>query len=86
MLVIAPVWSIEPNLGLPLMMTAILVAILGGLGNIRGSIMASYIVGLLSSSVAFLINPRMMGLATLLMVLTVLIFRPEGIAKSESLW
>ena len=86
MLVIAPVWSIEPNLGLPLMMTAILVAILGGLGNIRGSIMASYIVGFLSSSVAFLINPRMMGLATLITVLTVLIFRPEGIAKSESLW
>ena len=86
MLVIAPVWSIEPSLGLPLMMTAILVAILGGLGNIRGSIMASYIVGFLSSSVAFLINPRMMGLATLIMVFIVLIFRPEGIAKSESLW
>lgn len=86
MLVIAPVWSIEPSLGLPLMMTAILVAILGGLGNIRGSMMASYIVGFLSSSVAFLINPRMMGLATLITVFIVLIFRPEGIAKSESLW
>jgi branched-chain amino acid transport system permease protein len=86
MLVIAPIWSIEPSLGLPLMMTAILVAILGGLGNIRGSMMASYIVGFLSSSVAFLINPRMMGLATLITVFIVLIFRPEGIAKSESLW
>ncbi len=85
-LVIAPVWSIEPSLGLPLMMTSILVAILGGLGNIRGSIMASYIVGFLSSAVAFLINPRMMGLATLITVFIVLIFRPEGIAKSESLW
>jgi branched-chain amino acid transport system permease protein len=85
-LVIAPIWSIEPSLGLPLMMTSILVAILGGLGNIRGSIMASYIVGFLSSAVAFLINPRMMGLATLITVFIVLIFRPEGIAKSESLW
>jgi len=85
-LVIAPIWSIEPSLGLPLMMTSILVAILGGLGNIRGSIMASYIVGFLSSGVAFLINPRMMGLATLITVFIVLIFRPEGIAKSESLW
>ena len=85
-LIIAPVWSIEPSLGLPLMMTAILVAILGGLGNIRGSIMASYIVGFISSSVSFLINPRMMGLATLVTVFIMLIFRPEGIAKSESLW
>jgi branched-chain amino acid transport system permease protein len=86
MLVIAPVWSIEPSLGFPLMINAILVSILGGLGNIRGSVMASYIVGLLSSSVAFTFNPRMMGLATFIMVLIVLIFRPEGIAKSESLW
>ncbi len=85
-LVIAPVWSIEPSLGMPLMMTSILVAILGGLGNIRGSIMASYIVGFLSSAVAFSINPRMMGLATLITVFVMLIFRPEGIAKSESLW
>ena len=85
-LVIAPVWSIEPSLGLPLMMTSILVAIRGGLGNIRGSIMASYIVGFLSSAVAFSVNPRMMGLATLITVFVVLIFRPEGIAKSESLW
>jgi len=86
MLMIAPVWAIEPSLGSSLMMTAILVSILGGLGNIRGSIIASYIVGFLSASVAFLINPRMMGLATLIAVFIVLIFKPTGIAKSESVW
>jgi branched-subunit amino acid ABC-type transport system permease component len=48
--------------------------------------MASYIVGFISSSVSFLINPRMMGLATLVTVFIMLVFRPEGIAKSESLW
>lgn len=85
-LVIAPVWAIEPHMGTPLLMTAILVSILGGLGSIKGSIIASYIVGFLSSSVAFLINPRMMGLATLVAVFVVLIFKPTGIAKSESIW
>ena len=86
MIVIAPVWAIEPSLGSSLMMTAILVSILGGLGNIKGSIIASYIVGFLSSSVAFLVNPRMMGLATLIAVFFVLIFKPTGIAKSETIW
>ena len=86
MLVIAPIWSIEPAMGLPLMHTAILVSILGGLGNLRGTIIASLIVGLLSASVAFLINPRLVGLSTLIMVFLVLIFRPEGIARSETLW
>ncbi|MDY0045353.1 MAG: branched-chain amino acid ABC transporter permease, partial [Syntrophales bacterium] len=85
-LIIAPVWSITPYLGMDLMMTAILVSILGGLGNIRGSILASYIVGFLAAAVAFWVNPRLMGLATLILVATVLIFRPQGLARSESLW
>ena len=85
-LVIAPVWGIEPTMGTSLLMTAIMVSILGGLGNIKGSIIASYIVGFLSSSVAFLVNPRMMGLASLFVVFVVLIFKPTGIAKNESIW
>jgi len=83
---IAPVWSIEPTMGASLMQTAILVSILGGLGNIKGSIIASYIVGFLAATVAFAINPRMMGLATLIAVFIVLVFKPTGIAKSETVW
>ncbi len=86
MLVIAPVWAIEPSLGLPLMITAILVAILGGLGNIRGSIIASYILGFIASFTAFFINTKLMSLSTLIIVLIVLIVRPQGIAKSETIW
>lgn len=86
MLAIAPIWSIEPALGGPLLQTAILVSILGGLGNLRGTIIASYIVGLVSSSVAFLVNPRLVGLSILVMVFFVLVFRPTGLARSESLW
>jgi len=85
-LVIAPIWSIEPALGTPLLQTAILVSILGGLGNLRGTVLASYIVGLVSSSVAFMGNPRLVGMSILIMVFCVLIFRPKGIARSESLW
>jgi len=85
-LVISPIWSIEPYLGTPFLETAILVSILGGLGNLRGTVIASFIVGLVASSVAFLINPRLVGLAILVMVFFVLVFRPEGIARSESLW
>lgn len=85
-IVIAPVWSIEPAMGAPLMQTAILVSILGGLGNIKGSIMASYIVGFLAATVAFAIDPRLMGLATLITVFIVLVFKPTGLAKSETVW
>jgi len=86
MLVIAPIWSIEPTLGHSMLQTAILVTILGGLGNLRGTLAASFIVGLVSSAVAFLANPRLVGLSILVIVFFVLLFKPQGIAKSESLW
>lgn len=83
---LAPIWAIEPDLGWSFLETAILVAILGGLGNLRGSIMAAYILGFVASTVSFIINPRLMGLACLIVVVVVLILRPRGIARSESLW
>jgi branched-chain amino acid transport system permease protein len=86
MVVIAPVWAVDPQVGAPLLQIAILVSILGGLGNMRGTILAAYIVGFLAAAVAFLVNPRLMGLATLLLVLIVLVFKPQGLARSESLW
>src|SRR5208283_4132254 len=38
-LVIAPVWTVDPQMGQLYMFTAILVAVLGGLGNLKGTIM-----------------------------------------------
>jgi branched-chain amino acid transport system permease protein len=73
-------------MGNSLLQTAILVTILGGLGNLRGTVMASFIVGLIASSVTFFGDPRLVGMATLTIVFLVLILKPEGIAKSETLW
>ena len=86
MLTISPVYSIEPTLGWSLLQTAILVSILGGLGNLKGSIIAAYILGFVAALVSFAINPRLANVASLLMVSLVLIFRPQGIGRSESLW
>ena len=86
MLIIAPIWAIEPTLGGSLLQTAILVTILGGLGNLRGTVLASFIVGLIASAVAFVGNPRLVGMAILIIVFFVLIYKPQGIAKSETLW
>jgi branched-chain amino acid transport system permease protein len=86
MLIIAPIWAIEPTMGGSLLQTAILVTILGGLGNLRGTVLASFIVGLIASAVAFLGNPRLVGMTVLIIVFFVLIFKPQGLAKSETLW
>jgi len=87
MLIVAPVWNIEPGMGWLYMTTAILVAVLGGLGNIKGTILASFLIGITHALMCFVIGePRFMNLSALVLVLVILIIRPQGLARSESLW
>jgi branched-chain amino acid transport system permease protein len=86
MLMIAPFWGVDPFMGSPLLMTAMLIAILGGLGNLKGSIVASYLIGLIHASVSFLYVSRFMGLAALIVTLAVMIYRKGGIFAGETLW
>lgn len=87
MLMIAPVWAVDPWMGWGYMTTAILISVMGGLGNIRGTIIAAFIIGLTHALMAFVIKePRLMNLAALVVVVIMLLFRPQGIAKTESLW
>ena len=87
MLIVAPVWSLEPGMGWMYMVTAILVAVLGGLGNIKGTIIASFLIGFAHAIVCFVLGePRFMNLSALILVMIILVIRPQGLARSESLW
>jgi branched-chain amino acid transport system permease protein len=86
-LLIAPVWTIDPQMGQLYMSTAILIAVLGGLGNMRGTIMASFLIGAVHAVMCFVVGePKFMTLSALLLVIFVLIIRPQGLTRSESLW
>jgi branched-chain amino acid transport system permease protein len=87
MLIVAPVWAVDPQMGWLYMNTAILVAVLGGLGNIKGTIMASFLIGFTHAIVCFVLGePRFMTLSALILVMIILVVRPQGLARSESLW
>jgi branched-chain amino acid transport system permease protein len=86
-LIVAPVWAVDPTMGSLYMTTAILVAILGGLGNIKGTIIASYLIGATHALISFVVGePRFMNFSALVLVMIILMVRPQGIAKSEALW
>lgn len=86
MILISPIWALNPYIGWTVFTYAILVAVLGGLGNLKGSIMAAYIIGFIQASVGFLLDPRLMLLIALIVVLAVLIVRPKGLARAETIW
>ncbi len=85
-LMIAPFWGIDPFMGASLLMTAMLIAILGGLGNLKGNIIASYLIAFIHFSVSFLWAPRFMGLAALVVTLIFLIVKRGGLMAGETIW
>jgi branched-chain amino acid transport system permease protein len=59
------------------------IVVLGGLGSIRGSLIAAYVIGFLEVITTSLIDPRLTGLTGLVVLVLVLLVRPEGLFGRE---
>ncbi len=59
------------------------IVVLGGLGSIRGSLLAAYVIGFLEVITTSAINPRLSGIAGLVVLVAVLLVRPEGLFGRE---
>lgn len=87
MLLYAPVRGLNPSIGWSLFAYGIMVAVLGGLGNLRGTVIAAYVIGAIYSFVAHLaVSPRLADLVCLVVVVTILALRPRGLARAETVW
>jgi branched-chain amino acid transport system permease protein len=76
-------YSIQPSMGLGWTMKALIVMVLGGLGNIPGTIVGGLILGLTESTTSFFISSNYREVAGLVLFLLVLIFRPQGLFGSK---
>jgi len=59
--------------------SAFTVVVMGGLGNVWGSLIAAYAVGYLETMTAFLISPQIRTIPSLLLLVLTLYFRPQGL-------
>lgn len=59
------------------------IVVLGGLGNVLGSLVGAYILGFLSTLTAFLISPAISELPGLFLLVLVLYVRPQGLFGSR---
>jgi branched-chain amino acid transport system permease protein len=74
---------IGPYLGTKLILKAFIVVIVGGMGDIWGTVAAAFIFGFLDSSVATLISLRFADPLDVGVLLLVLILRPRGLFGRE---
>lgn len=71
------------NMGLDPLMLSFVIVILGGLGSIKGSVIAAYLVGGIEVTVTRLIDPQLTGVVPLLMLIVILLIRPQGLFGRE---
>lgn len=76
---IAPLTGASATMGLPAMLKAFIVVILGGLGSISGVVVGGLVLGIVESVITTLISSEASELISFLMILLVLIFKPRGL-------
>lgn len=71
--------TLDASVGVIFTMKALIIVIMGGVGDIRGAIIAAIILGLVETAVATLIDPGLTLVAAYFIFLLVLLFRPQGL-------
>lgn len=82
-LFLASFTSAQPFIGRSPLLLSFSIVVLGGIGSIRGSVVGAYLVGLLDVVTVSLISTRLSGLLPLVVLVVVLIVRPEGLFGRE---
>jgi len=69
---------IHADMGMEYAILAFIVVVIGGMGNIKGSIFAAILVGLTGSFMAYFV-PDIALAANMILMVIVLVFRPQGL-------
>ena len=77
--------ALPKNFGYNISITILVFVVLGGIGNIRGSVIAAVVLTLLPELLRFLSDYRMLIYAVVLIVTMILVWSPGGIAFRERL-
>lgn len=78
-IMITPIAVATPDMGLDALMMAFTVVIFGGIGSIKGTIIAALIIGYANTIISFLINPQLVTIGALIVVFSVVLLRPTGL-------
>jgi branched-chain amino acid transport system permease protein len=76
--------NFDASLGVIFTLKALVIVIMGGVGDIRGAILASFILGLTETAVATYIDPGLTLAAAYILFIAILLVRPEGLFGRRS--
>ena len=82
-LLLAPVFTVVPTMGVEMILLAFIVVILGGMGSLGGSVLAALVIGQAQSLFSLWMNPQRVAIAIFAIMIFVLIVRPRGFFGRE---
>jgi len=82
-LLLAPVFTVYPQMGVEMILLAFIVVILGGMGSMGGSVVAALVIGVAQSLLTLWMNPQRVAIAIFGLMILVLIVRPRGFFGRE---
>ena len=79
-MIAAPVSSVYPGMGNQVLIVSFVVVVIGGIGSIRGALLASLLVGFVDTFGKVLL-PGIAGMLVYMLMAAVLLFKPEGLFR-----
>ena len=80
---LTPVYAVFPTIGTQLVLIAFVVVVLGGLGSMTGAMIGGLAIGLIETLSGYFIDLSVKQLAYFVVLILVLIIRPQGIFGVE---
>jgi branched-chain amino acid transport system permease protein len=79
---LVPIFLASPNIGSGLIVKAWIGVIVGGFGSLPGAVLGGILVGLMETFAAKLISSAYKDVITMMLLMAVLLIRPQGLFKS----
>jgi branched-chain amino acid transport system permease protein len=80
---LGPILVLTPFAGTTVIVKAFAIVIIGGFGNVEGTIIAGLLVGLIESYTTQLVNPGLVDIVVFSLLLVMLAFRPTGLIAEK---
>jgi branched-chain amino acid transport system permease protein len=75
----APLVGVEHTMGLDWILKAFIVVVIGGMGNLAGSVAAAIFISLLEAYASLWVSPAQAVIASFVVLILTLLFRPTGL-------
>lgn len=79
-----PIFAVQVGMGEPILILAFVVTVIGGIGSIRGALLAALIIGIVDTFGRVLLPPALGSMVIFILMAAILAWRPQGLFPVQS--